>query len=170
MSAKYDKKGLGWKVLICCLLFIGIGVINSLWTQLDYKPWYVHLMKPIFSPPSSSIVGVIWTVMYISMGFSVGIIWQIAKNSSTSGKSNRAKKGIRLFIIQIVVNMIVPIFFFAFNNLYFLLTAVLINFLLVLILIQRFYKINKTTAYILIPYSVWLLYAIVLDGALLMLN
>src|SRR5690606_15714581 len=136
--------GLGWRILICCFLFIGIGIINSLWTRLDYKTWYAHLIKPAFSPPSNLIVGMIWTVMYISMGISVGIIWQVAKNSLAAEKSNRAKKGIQLFIVQIIVNMIVPIFFFGFNNLYFLLAAVVTNFLLVLILIQRFYTINKT--------------------------
>lgn len=166
----YPKKGLSRKILISCLLLIGVGMINSLWTQMDYKPWYDSLKKPLFSPPSSSLVGVIWTFMYISMGVSVGMVWQIAKSASIPENSRRAKKGIGLFLGQLLINMIVPIFFFATNNLYFLLTSVLINFLLVLGVIRLFYKINKTTAYILVPYAIWLFYAIVLDGSLLVLN
>lgn len=170
MPAIYNKNGVRWKIFICCLLFIGVGIINSLWTHLDYKSWYEALKKPLFSPPSSSLVGIIWTLMYISMGFSVGKIWQIAQHSIDPQIAKLAKKGIWLFAIQIMVNMIVPIFFFAVHNLYFLLTAVIVNFFLVLGVVQHFYKVNKNSAYILIPYSVWLLYAIILDSALLILN
>ena len=161
---------LGFKIVICCIILVCIGLINSLWTQLDYKNWYEQLNKPNFTPPSSSLVGMIWTSMYILMGFSVGIIWQIGSDSRNGVKFNEAKRGIQLFIIQLLVNMVVPIFFFAFNNLYFLFAAVLLNFVLVIRIISRFYQINKTSAYILLPYSIWLIYAITLDGSLLILN
>lgn len=154
----YTKKGIWWKVLISSILLVGIGAINGLWTLMDYKEWYASLEKPFFSPPSSQVVGMIWTLFYIIMGVSVGIIWQIAK------------KAIGLFIIQIAVNMIVPIFFFAFHNLYLLLFSVSINLLFVATLIQRFYRINKTAAIILIPYLMWLVYATLLDASLLWLN
>jgi len=165
-----DKNGLWWKILFSCLILLGVGAINGSWTQLDYKDWYNALSKPFFSPPPSPIVGLIWSGMYISMGFSVGIIWQIVKKSPISEQSKRARNGIKIFIIQIIVNMIVPIFFFALNNLYFLLVSVLINFILLLFVICFFYKVHKKSAYILLPYAVWLLYAILLDAGLLILN
>lgn len=167
---KFDKRGLWSKMIICCLSLISVGFINSLWTRSDYKAWYEGLSKPEFAPFSSAMVGMIWTIMYITMGISIGIIWQIAKKSDSKEISYRATKGIRLFIVQIVVNMIVPIFFFVFNNLNLLLVAVFINFILVLYLIPYFYRLNKTSSFILIPYLVWLLYAIILDGSLLFLN
>ena len=166
----YTKKGIWWKVLISSILLVGIGAINGLWTLMDYKEWYASLEKPFFSPPSSQVVGMIWTLFYIIMGVSVGIIWQIAKKANVEEQSIYAKKAIGLFIIQIAVNMIVPIFFFAFHNLYLLLFSVSINLLFVATLIQRFYRINKTAAIILIPYLMWLVYATLLDASLLWLN
>lgn len=102
------------------------------------------------------------------MGISTGIIWQIAKFSKIPEESTNAKIGI--FIIQIVVNMIVPLFFFAFHNLYLLLISVIINLILVYVLIKRYYRVNKTAAFILIPYFLWLVYATILDASLLILN
>lgn len=169
-SSITEQSGLWWKILFSCLILLGVGAINGLWTQLDYKDWYDALNKPFFSPPPSPIVGLIWSGMYISMGFSIGIIWQIAKKSSLLEQSKRARNGIKIFIMQIIVNMIVPIFFFAFNNLYFLLLSVLLNFILLLLVIRLFYKIKKKAAYILLPYAVWLIYAILLDAGLLILN
>lgn len=170
MSDSYNQKGLWWKITISCLLLIGVGAINGLWTQMDYKDWYASLNKPFFSPPPSQVVGMIWTVMYITMGISIGIIWQIRQKSNNAEQAARAKSGIRLFVVQIVVNMIVPIFFFAFHNLYLLLFSVIINLILVIILIKRFNNIHKTTAIILIPYLLWLIYATILDAGLLWLN
>lgn len=170
VSDSYTKKGLWLKILMSCLLLVGVGTLNSLWTQMDYKDWYISLEKPFFSPPSSRIVGMIWTFMYITMGVSTGVIWQVTEKSSSEGQSIYGKKAIRLFVIQIVVNMIVPVFFFAFNNLYLLLMGVIMNLLLVAILIPRFYRINKMAAIILIPYLMWLVYATLLDASLLWLN
>lgn len=170
MSDSYNQKGLWWKITISCLLLIGVGAINGLWTQMDYKDWYASLNKPFFSPPPSQVVGMIWTVMYITMGVSVGLIWQTAKKSSNAEQASCAKNTIVLFVIQIVVNMIVPIFFFAFHNLYLLFISVIINLILVIILIKRFYNIRKTSAIILIPYLLWLVYATFLDAGLLWLN
>lgn len=166
----WTKRGLWWKILVSCVMLVGIGAINGLWTLMEYKDWYVSLEKPFFSPPPSSIVGIIWTLMYITMGISTGIIWQIAKFSKIPEESTNAKIGIGIFIIQIVVNMIVPLFFFAFHNLYLLLISVIINLILVYVLIKRYYRVNKTAAFILIPYFLWLVYATILDASLLILN
>lgn len=165
-----DWSGLGWKIILCCSLLLGVGAINGLWTQMDYQSWYEALIKPSFSPPPSPIVGLIWSLMYITMGVSVGIIWQIAVKTRGKEQSKRAKTGIALFLVQILVNMIVPIFFFAVQSLTLLLLCVLLNFLLLLGVIRIFYSVHKAAAYILIPFLFWLMYAIVLDSALLLIN
>src|SRR5699024_7933186 len=101
-----------------CILLLGIGYVNSLWTHLDYKPWFNSLTLPSFTAQPRYIIGLIWSAMYILMGGSVGIVWHIAATSRYGIITKFARHGIILFILQIIVNMMVPAFMFGLNNLY----------------------------------------------------
>lgn len=50
------KRGLWWKTLVSCVMLVGIGAINGLWTLMEYKDWYVSLEKPFFSPPLAQLL------------------------------------------------------------------------------------------------------------------
>lgn len=165
-----EHKSLIGRILISCVLLIFIGWINSLWRMLDYGTWYEELIKPSFAPSPRWIVGAIWTLMYVTMGVAVGKMWQIVNYTSDLNLKSRAQKGILIFWIQILVNMCVPVFFFYFNDLHLVLLGVIVNLLLLLLIIRSFYQINKFSAYILLPYLVWLIYATLLDVSFVMLN
>lgn len=165
-----DKAGLKTKIFICCVALVGIGVINSLWTHLNYQEWYHGLSKPIFSPSPRWIVGLLWTIMYITVGIAVGMIWQIAAKSPDEKTKRRAQIGMFIFLIQVLVNMTVPFFFFDLNNLNMVLTGVSINLILAVAMAVSFYPVQRKSSYILIPYLIWLIYATILDAALVVLN
>src|SRR5699024_4019644 len=86
------KQGIWWKIVISCLFLIGIGGINTLWVHdSDYQPWFDALVKPHFiNPEPRWIVGAIWAAMYILMGGSVGIIWQVIAKSRYAIKTKYA--------------------------------------------------------------------------------
>lgn len=118
--------------------------------------WYQNLVKPSFNPPAW-LFGPVWTILYILMGISLYLVLT-------------HKLQVKLFIAQLILNLIwTPIFF---GVHYLLLSVIVIIALLisVIITIYYFYKVNKTSAYLLIPYLVWLCIATTLNISILILN
>lgn len=164
------KKGIWWKILISCIILVAIGGLNTLWTNLPYKEWYDGLAKPSFSPHPRWIVGVIWTVMYILIGGSVGIIWQLIVKSRYSTIVRYAKQAIWVFIIQVIVNISIPALFFGLNSLGLVLAGAVVNLLLVLFIFKRFFRLDRLSGFLLIPYILWLGYSIILDIVFVAIN
>ena len=122
---------------------------------------YMDLVSPSFAPPAI-VFPIVWTILYILMGISSYLIFQ----------SNDDKKNEALFVYgcQLIINLLWSFLFFSFRQylLAFLWILLLIGFVVVMIL--KFYKINKTSAYLQIPYLVWLVFASILNLFVFFLN
>lgn len=158
------------KIIISCLVLLIVGYINSLWKNIEYHSWFDALNKPIISPSPRWIVGVIWTFMFITLGIAIGHIWHTKATASDEKIQRKAKIAIQIFILQILVNMTVPSFFFWMHNLYLVLLGAILNLTLVIILIVRFFDLKKMAGYILIPFLLWLVYAVALDVSFVLIN
>jgi len=136
------------------------GIIGAFFTTSAIPIWYANLIKPSFTPPSW-LFGPVWVMLYFLMGISIYLIWNEAPQN---------KKIIQLFWVQLVINMIwTPLFFGLRNPLLGLITIILL-WILIVILIIKFWKINKTSSYLLIPYLIWVSYASALNFAIFYLN
>ncbi len=124
--------------------------------------WYLSLNKPPLSPPSSVFV-LVWSVLYILMFISLGLyITQDTQKSKI--------RGFIYFFIQLFFNAIWSPIFFILQNIGFALLVVIFLDIFVLMTIKEFYKISKISAYLLIPYLIWILFATYLNGAYLYIN
>lgn len=151
------------KIVVCIILCMVLGFASGLSSGSSIQNWYSTLNKPFFNPPNW-IFGPVWTVLYIMMGISVGRIWHKLSNSAQS------KTPIILFIIQFFLNLLWTFLFFVFQSpLLGLIDIVLLLFLLVLTIIS-FKKIDKLSAYLLIPYLLWVSFATLLNASILYLN
>src|SRR5690554_5014137 len=70
------KSGLWWKIVVSSIVFLGLGILSGLCSMNGYEAWYDELNKPFFNPPAW-VFGPAWTILYILMGGSFAIIWQI---------------------------------------------------------------------------------------------
>jgi len=61
-------------IAISVLLCLVIGFLSSFATQSSVNDWYVTLNKPSFNPPNW-IFAPVWTILYILMGISAGLVW-----------------------------------------------------------------------------------------------
>lgn len=171
MTSSPSKKADNLKrILFCCIILVFIGGLNSLWTKLDYKSWHSTLIRPSFAPEPDWIVAIFWGIVYTLLGISIGTLWNQFKNTNSAAIKSKIRKATLLFTIQMLINLTIPTLFFGLNNLYFVLIGVTINTILVGIMIISYRKINLLSSYILIPYLVWLLYAVILDTSILYLN
>ncbi len=134
------------------------GIIGSFFTVSAISDWYVHLEKPLLTPPNW-LFGPAWITLYFLIGFSLFLVW-----------SSENKKAMLVFFFQLFLNASWSILFFGlrspllgFINIILLLIAILLN-------IVVFYKISKTSAFLLVPYFLWTIFAAYLNFSILILN
>ncbi len=121
---------------------------------------YTSLVKPSFAPPSI-LFPIVWTVLYVLMGVSYGIL---KSNSLTNDKINA------IYYWQLFVNLLWPIFFFVFKWRLFSFIWILLLIVLVVLMIKEFYAKNKVAGLLQIPYLIWIVFASFLNLAIYLLN
>ena len=141
-------------ILIPVILGSVVGLIVSRF--MDYNT----LEKPFLSPPVF-LFGIVWTILYILMGISYGIL---DKNNLINNKIKS------IYYLQLAVNLIWPILFFVFKIRFFSIIWIIILVILVIYMITTFYKKNKLSAYLQIPYLLWTIFATYLNIGIYLLN
>ena len=147
-------------LIICIMLPLIIGGIVGFITK-NSMDMYTNAIKPALSPPGI-VFPIVWTILYILMGISSYLIY--------INNSKYKDEALRIYIIQLIVNFIWPIVFFTFDLKFIALIIIVILVYLVYKMIKEFYKINKTAAYLQIPYILWLLFATYLNFSIYLLN
>jgi tryptophan-rich sensory protein len=147
--------------LLCIILPLLVGGISGIATVSGIKDWYVHLNKPFFNPPNY-LFGPVWSILYLLMGVSLFMILQ--------SKSITKKKAISIFFVQLFLNFWWSFLFFKFQLLGISLIEIVLMWLSILWMIIEFKKINKTAAYLQIPYLAWVTFASLLNLAIWYLN
>ncbi len=115
---------------------------------------YQNITKPPLSPPGI-IFPVVWTILYIIMGYSFY-------------KQNEQNKTI--YYTQLIVNLLWSIFFFIFKWYLFSSLWIILLIILVIIMIKNFYQENKISGLLNIPYLIWLFFALHLSFGVYFLN
>ncbi len=148
--------------ILCVLSTLIVGAISGISTSDGITNWYVTLNKPTFNPPNY-IFGPVWTVLYILMGIS---LFQIIQTPISITR----KKSLLLFFLQLLLNFLWSFLFFKYHLLILSFIEIIILWLCILIMIKYFLKINKTSAYLQVPYLLWVTFAAILNGSFLLLN
>lgn len=152
---------INWGKLIASIaLCQGAGVVGSFFTVSSIPTWYATLAKPSFSPPGW-VFGPVWILLYFMMGLSFYLILT---------KKTQNGAAIELFLIQLTLNTLWSIIFFGLKNPYWAFLEILFLWTAILLTIIYFYKISKFTAYLLIPYLLWVSFAVYLNFTIWRLN
>ncbi len=146
-------------ILICHLA----GFIGSLFTRPAIETWYASLNKPLFSPPNW-LFAPAWLALYTLMGIASYLIW---KNGF---KDQKVRCATIIFYLHLFLNAIWSIAFFGAKSPLLALIIIFILWLLILLLIKKFWPINKTASYLLIPYVLWVSFAGILNLSIWLLN
>ncbi len=140
-----------------------VGVVGSYFTFASIPTWYAGLVKPSFSPPNY-LFGPVWTVLYTLMGISVYRILELSK------KKKGRDTALNLFWWQLFFNFIWTPVFFGARNLFGGLIIISVLVVLLVRTIKVFSKLDKLSAYLLIPYLFWVSFATVLNFSIWFLN
>ena len=151
------------KILSLVLFLIitySASFIGGLATINFKEPWYSTLIKSNFNPPDW-VFAPVWSTLYLMMTLAIWFFWHSKKRDMNT---------IYIYFIHILFNTTWSVIFFAFHNLLFAFLNLLILIILILILTLRFNRVNKISAYLMIPYLLWSCYALFLNFNLLLLN
>lgn len=150
------------KLLILSLvLCLGAGGLGSIFTAPAIGAWYQTLNKPSFNPPNY-IFAPVWTTLYILMGISFYLI--------LINKIKNKALAVKLFVAQLLLNILWSILFFGLHNPVVSLFEIIILWASIAFTITVFYKISRTASYLLIPYLAWVSLAGVLNFSIALLN
>ena len=136
------------------------SAIGGIATIAFKEPWYSLLVKPSFNPPSW-IFGPVWTTLYLMMTIAIWIFWH---------SKNRNMNTVYIYFIHIIFNTTWSIVFFVFHKITLALIVLVILIFLIIVLIVRFKRVNLLSYYLMIPYLLWCLFALVLNISLIILN
>lgn len=121
---------------------------------------YDSLQQPFLAPPSI-IFPIVWSILYILMGVSYGIL---KSNNLTDRKTDI------IYYMQLGVNLLWSIIFFILKWRLFAFIWIILLAILVLVMINEFYNKNKFAGLLQIPYLLWILFAGYLNITIYFLN
>ena len=148
--------------IISALIALGVGLLSALITK-DYMNIYGMLTMPPLSPPAV-VFPVVWAVLYVLMGISSAMVYLTCRGEEACADA------LRVYALQLGVNFFWSIIFFRWRMFLFALLWLLLLIALVVIMIKRFWKVDSKSAYLQIPYLVWLLFAAYLNFGVFILN
>jgi translocator protein len=152
-----------FKLVIAIAVSELAGIIGSFFTVGSIDTWYATLVKPALNPPAW-VFGPVWITLYALMGVAAWLVW-------ISGSApDEKKKALTVFALQLFLNALWSIIFFGFENPGLALAEIVLLWLAILWTMIVFYKISKPAAWLLVPYILWVSFAIYLNYSILVLN
>lgn len=150
-----------FKNLFYLFLPLVVGLVSSAFTR-NSPDFYKTLEQPPFAPPGF-VFPIVWSILFLLIGISFYLLKKQSKGYDISNAEF-------WYYLQLIINFFWSIFFFrnqaltfSFLWLVFLLITVIVTFI-------KFKRIYKPSAYLLIPYIVWIIFAGYLNLSIAILN
>ncbi|HLP59213.1 MAG TPA: TspO/MBR family protein [Candidatus Deferrimicrobium sp.] len=139
------------------------GIIGGFFNAASNRNWYLTLNKPSFNPPNW-VFGPVWVSLYLLMGIALFLVW------ITDSPGNIKQAAMIFFFIQLVFNTVWSFFFFFLENPYLALVDIVLLLIFILLTLWKFYSVNRTAGFLLLPYLLWVGFAALLNYSIWILN
>jgi len=148
--------------------FLGLtalaAVIGSRAALPNLAVWYVRLRKPPWAP-SNAVFGPVWTILYIMMAVAAWRVWR-----RTDGSRQARKDALGCWAFQLALNVGWSWIFFGFHNTGLAFVAIISLWLMIVATIIAFSRVDQVAAAMMAPYLLWVMFAMILNGAIVRLN
>lgn len=149
--------------VIAILPVILASLLGQWATYPNIAGWYAGLVKPAFNPPNW-IFAPVWTTLYILMAWAA---WRIVTMPSNSPGR---KTALAFFFAQLTMNAVWSWLFFGLHSPIGGLLNIVPQLVLILLTIERFWRLDRVAALFLVPLAGWVGFATVLNYAIWQLN
>lgn len=141
------------------LLVSGIG---GAITATSVGEWYAALAKPAFNPPGW-VFGPVWTLLYAMMAVAAWRVWR-------SAGWRHARAALLLYFLQLGVNLAWSALFFGLRRPDLALADCLLLLALIVATTLAFRRHDGMAALLMVPYGLWVGFACLLNGNIVVLN
>ena len=139
---------------------LAVGGIAALLTRGNMDV-YQTVTQPPFAPPAV-VFPIVWTVLYLLMGVSAKLIGDTASGDKAAA--------LAVYYLQLIVNFFWPILFFNKQAFFVSFWWLVLLWILVLVMVVRFYRIRPIAGLLQLPYLLWVTFAGVLNFSIWWLN
>ena len=162
-AARPSAEGGSWVALLGFVaLCLGVAAIGGWATSISVGGWYQTLDKPRWTPPDR-VFAPVWTILYLMMAVAGYRVWRGAG-------VNRGQGALALFGVQLALNLLWSILFFGLQRIGLALLDIVLLWAAIAATAVAFWRIDRLAGIFLLPYLVWVTYAVVLNAAIWHLN
>lgn len=155
--------GLFARALGAILVCEAVGLLAGWATQTSVTTWYPTLAKPGFTPPNW-VFAPVWTLLYALMGIAVFLVWRCGFHRL------RVRRAITAFGIQLLLNAGWSFAFFGARSPTLGLVVIIFLWATLAWTVDRFFRIRAAAGWLLVPYLLWVTYALALNAAIWGMN
>ena len=158
------------KFIECLLIPLVVGFLSYLFTRNNMNIYDI-IKKPFLSPPPIVFM-IVWPILYLLMGISYYLILTCKGGCSQNIDYNirRKKNASIIFYIQLLFNFLWSLIFFNLRLYFISFIDIVMLLCLIIVMIFKFYKINKVASFLQIPYALWITFAGYLNLSIYLLN
>ena len=163
MNLKTLFANVKWKKLLLCIAIpLLTGGLAALLTMGSMEA-YGYLLQPPFSPPGW-VFPVVWTVLYILMGWASYRIWV------ADAPVNKKRAALIVYCVQLFFNFFWSLLFFRWELRLTAFFWLLMLWGLIYGMIRLFYRVEDLAGDLMLPYLFWATYAAYLNMGVFLLN
>ena len=147
---------INYKVLITCILLVyAVVFVGSIFTSGNTgSQWYLE-NKPSITPPNY-VFPIVWNILFFLIALSLYFAW-IKTNKK------QKKKVALVFGANLLLNVLWSFLFFTLQKPLLAFFDLLLLLATIVLMISTTYKIEKKSAWLLVPYLAWVAFAGVLN-------
>lgn len=153
----------GWLALVAwILLLVGLGAATGV--LFGPSDWYAALLKPTWNPPAW-LFGPVWTLLYISMAVA---LWLVRREPDIDAPTRQW--ALAMFAIQFLLNLAWTPMFFGLQSPGLAFAEICLLWIALLSTTLMFGRVRALAGYLLLPYLLWVSFALVLNGTIWLMN
>ena len=156
------------KLIIAILIPLLVGGLSAFLTK-DAMVMFDAIKKPPLSPPGI-VFPIVWSILYVLMGVARYLLHNLDEQKLSEEQIKFRNYTLAIYDIQLFFNFFWSIIFFKFSMYKVAFLWLIILWVLVFIFIKNALKLNKISAYLMIPYLLWITFAGYLNVAIAILN
>lgn len=143
------------------LVVAAAGAIGAV-ASVSAASFYTQLARPLWAPPAQ-LFGPVWSFLYLLMAVAAWLIWD-------KHGFEVARRPLTFFGAQLLLNALWSWLFFRWHLGLWALIDILALWILIIATAQSFWRLRPLAGALLIPYLIWVSFAMALNYAIWRLN
>jgi tryptophan-rich sensory protein len=151
-----EKTQFDLKVFLICLAIVYFtAYLGSRFTSKEVNSDWYEQIKPSITPPNY-IFPIVWAILFFLIALSLYFLW-------VKSTEKLKKKVAFIFAVNLILNVFWSYFYFFIKNIQYAFLDLILLEASIIAMVLIAWKIDKKSAYLLIPYLIWVAFAGVLN-------